>query len=117
MLRAHMNEMNVQAIDLGYEVRQGLQLRLAPAPVVFCPPIVREFLHRRGRHALRGIRDRLLFRPPCRFDAIAQFRQFRFRNVYMTEKEFGTVEEAMQAGVEFAIKWIDDGKQDFLTER
>jgi hypothetical protein len=31
--------------------------------------------------------------------------------------EFGTAEEAMQAGVEFAIKWIDDGKQDFLTER
>jgi hypothetical protein len=29
----------------------------------------------------------------------------------------GTVEEAMQAGVESAIKWIDDGKQDFLTER
>jgi hypothetical protein len=29
--------------------------------------------------------------------------------------EFGTVEEAMRAGVEFAIKWIDEGKQDFLT--
>jgi hypothetical protein len=24
--------------------------------------------------------------------------------------EFGTVEEAMRAGVEFAIKWIDEGK-------
>jgi hypothetical protein len=34
-----------------------------------------------------------------------------------TDLEFGTVEEAMQAGVEFAIKWIDNGKQDFLTER
>jgi hypothetical protein len=31
--------------------------------------------------------------------------------------QFGTVEEAMRAGVEFAIKWIDQGKQDFLTER
>ena len=31
--------------------------------------------------------------------------------------EFGTAEEAMQAATEFAIKWIDDGKQDFLTER
>jgi hypothetical protein len=34
-----------------------------------------------------------------------------------TDLEFGTVEEAMRAGVEFAIKWIDNGKQNFLTER
>ena len=34
-----------------------------------------------------------------------------------TDLEFRTVEEAMRAGVEFAIKWIDNGKQDFLTER
>ena len=34
-----------------------------------------------------------------------------------TDLEFGLVKEAMQAGVEFAIKWIDEGKQDFLTER
>jgi hypothetical protein len=34
-----------------------------------------------------------------------------------TDLQFGTVKEAMQAGVEFAIKWIDDGKQNFLTER
>ena len=34
-----------------------------------------------------------------------------------TDLHFGTVQEAMQAGVEFAIKWIDNGKQDFLTER
>jgi hypothetical protein len=24
--------------------------------------------------------------------------------------EFGTVEEAMRAGVEFAVEWIDEGK-------
>jgi hypothetical protein len=34
-----------------------------------------------------------------------------------TDLEFGTVEEAMRAGVEFAIEWIDDGKQEFFTER
>jgi hypothetical protein len=28
-----------------------------------------------------------------------------------------TVQEAMQAGVEFAIKWIDEGNQDLLKER
>jgi hypothetical protein len=34
-----------------------------------------------------------------------------------TDLQFATVEEAMQAGVQFAIKWIDAGKQNFLTER
>jgi len=56
--------MNVEPIDLGDEVRQGVQLRLAPAPVAFLPPILRELLDRLERHALRSIRDRFPFRPP-----------------------------------------------------
>ena len=31
--------------------------------------------------------------------------------------EFETPAEALQAGVDFAMKWIDDGKQDFFKER
>jgi hypothetical protein len=30
--------------------------------------------------------------------------------IVYTYFEFSTVEEAMEAGVEFAIKWIDEGK-------
>jgi hypothetical protein len=30
--------------------------------------------------------------------------------IVRTDLEFGTVEKAMQAGVESAIKWIDEGK-------
>ena len=36
--------------------------------------------------------------------------------IVRTDLEFGTVEEAMQAGVEFAIKWIDEGKQPTFAE-
>ena len=43
------------------------------APVVFCPPIARERLHRRELHALGRICDRFPFRPLCRVDAPAQF--------------------------------------------
>ena len=64
MLRANVNEMNVQPVDLGDEVRQGVQPRLDLAPVVLRRPIARELLHRRERHALRVIRDRFLFGPP-----------------------------------------------------
>ena len=53
MFRANVNEVNVQSIDLGDELRQGVQSRLDLAPVVFRPPIARECLNRRELHALR----------------------------------------------------------------
>src|SRR5712664_3176703 len=39
MFRTNVNEMNVQPIDLGDELRQGIQIRPALAPIVFCPPV------------------------------------------------------------------------------
>src|SRR6516162_10303440 len=38
MFRTNVNEMNVQPIDLGYELRQCIQFRLALPPIVICPP-------------------------------------------------------------------------------
>src|SRR5882672_1114781 len=82
--------MNVQSIDLGDELRQGLQLRLDLAPVVLCRPIARESLSRRELHSLRLIGDRLPLRPPCRVDALAQLGKFRFRNIiYMKRTNAG----------------------------
>ena len=63
MLRTNVNEVNVEPIDLGDELRQGVQLRLALAPVVVRRPIARELLNRRERHALRLICDGLLLGP------------------------------------------------------
>src|SRR5215207_329674 len=51
MFRTNVDEMDVQPIDLGDEVRQSLQPRLAVAPVVLCRPIARERLHRRQPRA------------------------------------------------------------------
>ena len=62
MLRTDVDEVNVDPVDVGDELRQGVQLRLALAPVVIGRPIARELLHRRELHALRLIRDGL----PCR---------------------------------------------------
>ena len=81
MLRADVNEMNVESIDLGDEVRHGVDLRLALAPIVRARPILRELLYRRQLHALRCIRDRFPFRPLCRVYAPTQFGKFRFRCV------------------------------------
>ena len=72
MLRTHVDEVDVEAVDLGDELRQGVQLRLALAPVVVRRPVARELLHRRELHALRLVRDRLLVGPARRRDAAVQ---------------------------------------------
>jgi hypothetical protein len=69
MWRADVKEVDVEPIDLGHELRQGVQSRLDPTPVVVGGPVARECLHWRQRHALGRIRDGLLFRPRCRGDA------------------------------------------------
>ena len=77
VLRANVDEMNVQAVDLGDEVRQGVQSLLAPAPVVLLRPVARERLHRREPRALRQICDGLLFGPARGQDARTQVIQIR----------------------------------------
>ena len=58
ILRANVYVMNVEPIDLGDELREGVQSRLALAPIVFGRPVARELSNRRELHALRRIRDR-----------------------------------------------------------
>src|SRR6266436_3040409 len=83
MFRPNVDEMNVQSIDLGDELRQGVQFRLDLAPVIICCPIARERLNRRELYSLGCICNRFSFRPLCRVDAPAQFGKFRFRNIHM----------------------------------
>jgi len=52
MLGANVNEMNGEPINIGHKLRQGIQFRLAFAPIVIRRPVVREFLNHRKRHAL-----------------------------------------------------------------
>ena len=64
-----MDEVNVDPVDLGDELRQSIESGLHLAPVVLCRPIARELLHRRELHALRLIRDQFFVRPAHRHDA------------------------------------------------
>src|SRR3989449_8087444 len=79
--RTDVNEMDVQPIDLGDELRIAIELRLDLAPIVFRRPIAGELLHRRERHALREIGDGLFFGPPRRFDPLAEIREVLVRGV------------------------------------
>ena len=91
VFRTDVNEMNVQPIDLGDELRQGVQFCLDLAPVILCRPIARQRLHRRELYALGCIRDRFSFRPLCCVDAPAQFGKFRFRNIHLKRTNGGVV--------------------------
>ena len=70
--RPHVDEVDVHPVDLGHELRQCVQPRLAPAPVVVRRPVAGELLHRRELHALRAIRDQLLGGPARRRDPSAE---------------------------------------------
>src|SRR4051794_20820302 len=77
MFRADVDEVNVEPVDLGDEVWDSFQLRLALSPVVICSPVARELLHRRQLHALRCIVDQFSFWPPGRVDATAKISKLR----------------------------------------
>src|SRR2546427_7970512 len=66
------DEVDIEAVDLGHELREGIQPRLEPPEVVVAAPVAREGLHRRELHALRSIFDRLLLWPSRRRDAPAK---------------------------------------------
>src|SRR4249920_3328510 len=88
---ADVDEMNVKSVDLGYEVRQGVQLGLALAPVVVRPTVARELLHRRERHTLRVVGDRLALGPPGRVYPPPQFAKFSFRKTNLKRANSGVV--------------------------
>jgi hypothetical protein len=91
MFRTDVNEMNVEPVDLGDEVRQGFQPRLAFAPIVICRPVACEFLGRRELHALRCIHDRFVVSPPGRRHAPTQFRKFSFRKTHLKRTNSGGI--------------------------
>ena len=55
-----VDEVDLDPVDLGRELRQRVEPRLALAPVVVGRPVAGELLQRRQLHALRPIRDELL---------------------------------------------------------
>ena len=84
-----MDEVDVEAVDLNDELRQGVQLRLAVAPVVLRLPVLREFLHHFERNALGLIRDGLLLGPVGGRDASAEVVQCLVRDVDVEGADVG----------------------------
>ena len=91
MLRTHVNEVDVEPIDRGDELRQGVQPRLHLSPVVIGRPIVRELLHGRELDALRRISDRLPLGPLGRDDPPTEVNECLFWNLDVKRSDGGVV--------------------------
>ena len=73
--RPDVNEVDVHPVDLGRELRERIQPRLARAPVVIGSPVANKRPNRRQLHALRPIGDELAGRPARRRKAAAQLSE------------------------------------------
>ena len=78
---AHVDEVDVHPVDGGLELREGVQFRLALAPVIIRRPMADEFLELRELRALRLIGDRLLVGPPGRREAPAKIDELLLRDL------------------------------------
>jgi hypothetical protein len=83
--------MNVEPIDLGDEVRHGVDLRLALPPIMLTHPVLRELLHGCELDALRSIRDLFAIGPLCCADALAQVGEVRLRCLKVERTDSGVV--------------------------
>src|SRR5438876_7973530 len=81
MTRADVYEVNVEPIDRGHELRQGIQLRLRLPPVIARPPVANERLQLFQLDALRSIGNRFAVGPPRSRDALAEVDESVFRNL------------------------------------
>ena len=79
--RLDVDEVDVDPVDGGRELRQRIQLGLALAPVVVGGPVAGERLHRGRLHALGPIVHQLLAGPARRGDAPPKVVQCLVRNV------------------------------------
>ena len=84
-----VDEVDLHAIDLGLELRQRVQSRLAPAPVVLGGPVAGELSQRRQLHSLRPILDELLAGPARGRDPSPQFGEFRLGYVHAKRSDIG----------------------------
>ncbi|RDL47874.1 hypothetical protein BLJAPNOD_05099 [Ensifer sp. M14] len=65
MTGAHVDEVDIKAVDVRQKLRQGVQSCLYTAPIVAILPILNERLQFGDLYALRSVVDRFNVRPSC----------------------------------------------------
>jgi hypothetical protein len=78
---ANVDEVDVHPVDDGLELREGVQFRLALAPVIIRRPMADQLLELCELRALRLIGDCFLVRPPGRGEAPAKIGELILRDL------------------------------------
>ena len=97
LLRADVNEVNVEPIDVGDELRVRIQLRLCLSASVLLPPVACELLHRRELDPLRRIHYCLAVGPLGRDDPATQIHE-RFVGRFERERANRRVTAQLRRG-------------------
>src|SRR5438105_11896219 len=79
LLRLHVDEVDVLAVDLGHELRMAVQLRLLCTPVEAVRPVVGELAYQRQGLAVAEVLHHRLW-PACGDEAAAQVGKLLFRD-------------------------------------
>ena len=86
-----MDEMNIQPVDLGDEVRQRLQPRLAFVPVVFVCPVLCELLVTASCTPCDASVTKSRSRPVRQFYSAKHVGKFRFGDIHVERSNGGIV--------------------------
>ena len=90
VLRLHVDEVDLDPVDLGRELRQRVELRLGLAPVVVGRPVARELLQCPQLYALRPICNQLVGGPARLRDAPPQVVDLLFWNLDVKRTDLGS---------------------------
>ncbi len=83
MVRAHVDEMDVDAVDGGDELRQRVELGFKAAPVVAAAPVAHQCLQLRQREPLRLVIDPFAIGPAGGLHAPAQLVKLGLRQLHL----------------------------------
>ena len=78
--RALVEEMDIEPVDLGDKLADGIETRFAAPPVIFDPPIGDQFPERRQPRALRPVVDRFFLGPAGLVEPVGKRHQLVFGN-------------------------------------
>src|SRR4029453_321266 len=108
-----VDDVDVDPVDLGDELRQRVELGLGLAPVILRFPVVNERLQSFQLDALRLIGDRLLVGPARRRDASTKVDKVLFRNV---DVEGADLDAGLDGATHDAPRSWSAGSTDLLSD-
>src|SRR5258708_6364389 len=111
--RADVDKVNVDSVDVRHKLRERIQRRFNPAPVVTGAPVLHEGLHLLQLDSLRSVRHCLLVGPASREQAAAQIGECRVRNIDGEGADRRAVARPGRRGGRYSDDWGGETRQSY----